>query len=122
MHGRIIAESLRAGVELDLPSLRLLRIAREDVSGSRGPDQPDTFTHLDVDAPDEAADDLASALAGALTDGPGWYADFRVGDDHVVVFPGRVFRYAVGDAEGRRAAVEYGMAIGVPRHQLDWAD
>ena len=122
MHGRIIAESLRAGAELDLPSLRLVRIAREDVSGSRGPGQPDTFTHLDVEAPDEAADDLASALAGALADGPGWYADFRVGADHVVVFPGRVFRYAVGDAEGRRAAVEYGAAVGVPRHQLDWAD
>lgn len=56
-----------------------------------------------------------------LTEGPGWYADFRVGGDHVV-FPGRTFRYPVGDATGRRAAEQYGAAIGVPRHQLDRAD
>jgi len=61
-------------------------------------------------------------LAGSLVANQGWYADFRVGQDHVVVFPGRVFRYTVTDQEGRRAAVDYGRRNGVPLHQLDWGD
>jgi hypothetical protein len=56
-----------------------------------------------------------------LPDG-GWYADLAVGDDHVVVFAGRVFRYSRGDQTGRAAAVECDRTIGVPEHQLDWTD
>ncbi|HEV7961377.1 MAG TPA: hypothetical protein VGP57_02460 [Actinoplanes sp.] len=120
LHGRILAESLRVGCDIQVAQLRLVRIAREDVSGSTGTVQPDVWTLLDVQAPDEVADELAEALAAALVEGQGWYADFRVRTDHVVVFPGRIFRYAVGDMAGRDAAVKYGTAAGVPEHQLDW--
>jgi hypothetical protein len=120
--GRIIAESLAIGVALDVPSLRLTRVLREDVAGSSSPRQPDVFTLLDVEADDEHADALAEALAAALVEGPGWYADFRVGADRVVVFPRCVFRYPVGDAAGRLAAVEHGRTLGIPEPQLDWGD
>jgi hypothetical protein len=83
---------------------------------------PDIWTLLDVDGPDDVAEDLASALAGALVVGQGWYADFRVGADHVVVFPERVFRYTMGDQAGHNEAVEYGKSVGVPAHQLDWGE
>ena len=118
--GRIIAESLVVGADLNVPSLRLTRITREDVSGASTPRQPDVFTLLDVEAEEEDAYALAEALAAALEDGPGWYADFRVGDERVVVFPGRIFRYPAGDAAGRNAAVEHGRALGIPENQLDW--
>jgi hypothetical protein len=72
--------------------------------------------------PDDAAGELADALAAALVADEGWYADFEVADDHVVVFAGRAFRYAKGDRAGREAAVEYGRTHGVPEHQLDWGD
>nr|WP_296067008.1 hypothetical protein [uncultured Actinoplanes sp.] len=120
--GRIIAESLATGSAIEVRGLRAIRISREDGGSPRGPDQPVVWTLLDVAAPDEAADDLASALAESLVQGQGWYADFRVGQEHVVVFPGRVFRYDVGDHEGRQAAVDYGRRDGVPPHQLDWGD
>jgi hypothetical protein len=61
-------------------------------------------------------------LADALIDGQGWYADFGVGADHVVVFPGRVFRYTIGDQDGRDEAVKYGRAVNVPEHHLDWGE
>lgn len=121
LQGRILAESLRAGCDIRVPDLRIARIAREDVSGSAAPGQPDTWTLLDVEAPDRAADELAAVLAAGLADDQGWYADFRVGGEHVV-FPGRVFRYVMGDESGRRAAVEHGRSAGVPEHQLDWGD
>jgi hypothetical protein len=119
LSGRIIIESLRVGADLVVPGLRVVRVGRHDVAGSASAEQPAIWSFLDVEAPDESAGELAEALAAAL-DGPGWYADFRVGGDHVVVFPGRGFRYAVGDAEGRAAAVRHGRATGVPEHQLDW--
>ena len=43
--------------------------------------------------------------ADALLPDEGWYADFTVADDHVVVFAGRVFRYRLGGAAGRAEAV-----------------
>jgi hypothetical protein len=120
--GTVIAESLRIGSELRVPSMRIVRVERVDVSASSTPAQPDVFTLMDLEADDEVADRLADTLAATLADGPAWYADFRAGDEHVVVFPGRIFRYTVGDAGGRQEAVEYGRGVGIPEPQLDWGD
>jgi hypothetical protein len=120
LHGRILAESLRIGCDLRVRDLRLSRVDRQDVSPGAAAYQPDVWTLLDIEGPDDVADDLAAALADALVEGQGWYADFRVGADHVIVFPGRVFRYAIGDQAGRAEAAEYGRSSGVPAHQLDW--
>jgi hypothetical protein len=120
--GRVQAESLRIGVEVAVPGLRVTRLGRYDVSGSTVASQPGVWTFLDVEAPDERADELASALAAALRPDDGWYADFSVGDEHVVVFAGHVIRYRKGDATARAQVVAYGLSAGTPRHQLDWAD
>jgi hypothetical protein len=122
LHGRILAESLRIGCAVQVRDLRITRLDRQDVSDGAAPYQPDVWTLLDVEGPDDVADELAATLADALIDGQGWYADFRVGTDHVIVFPGRVFRYTVGDGAGRDEAVGYGRSAGVPARQLDWGD
>ena len=61
-------------------------------------------------------------LAGALLTEDGWYADFTVGADHVIVFANRIFRYRRGDCDARREAEAYGRSVGVPDKQLDWND
>jgi hypothetical protein len=122
LQGRILAESLRIGCDMQVRDLRISRVDRQDVSQGAASYQPGVWTLLDVEGPDDIADDLSSALADALIEGQGWYADFRVGADHVVVYPARVFRYAVGDQAGRTEAVEYGRSVGVPAHQLDWGE
>jgi hypothetical protein len=134
--GTLLAESLRVGHDLRVADLVVTRLGRHDVSRSTAPSaeqpradgdgavdgQPDVWTFVDFAAPDERAAELADALAAALLPDLGWYADFTVAGDHVVVFAGRVFRYRIGDAAGRRAAVEHGLAAGTPAHQLDWGD
>jgi hypothetical protein len=120
--GRIILESLRVGSELRIPGLVTTSISRQDVSSSTASFQPTVWTLLDFQAPDDAYDELTEGLSGALAPDQGWYADFRVGDDHVVVFPGRVFRYHHGDPAGRGEALEYGRKEGIPENQLDWED
>jgi hypothetical protein len=122
--GRLLAESLRVGADLEVADLRVVRIGRHDVSNSTIPSagsdpaddspqgavagQPPIWTFLDFEAPDDRADDLAQALAAALETENGWWADFVVGGDHVVVFAGRVFRYRIGDTRARAEAVAWG--------------
>ena len=119
-HGRLLAESLRVGVDLAVPGLRLVRCGHHDVAGSTSASQPTVWTFVDFELPAERADELAAALAEALLPDDGWYADFQSETEHVVVFAGRVFRYRKGDRRGREEAIAYGRAAGTPAHQLDW--
>jgi hypothetical protein len=120
--GTVLAESLKIGAELSVAGLRLTRVSRRDVSASVSAAQPPVWTVLEFEADDTMAGPLAESLARSLLEEGGWYADFQAGDDHVVVFAGKVFRYQRGDPDGRADAMDYGRAKGVPEHQLDWPD
>jgi hypothetical protein len=120
--GTLLAESLRIGASIEIGGLRVTRMSRVDVSGSATSDQPDVWTLLEFEAEDDVADPLAGALARSLLAEGGWYADFTVDGQHVVVFADRIFRYRQGDQDGRAEAVSYGRSVGVPQHQLDWTD
>jgi hypothetical protein len=138
LKGRLIVESLKTGVDLEISDFRLVRLGRHDVSnsttpfteggdapgdaGGSVPGQPPVWTFLDFEAPDERAEELARALADGLESKLGWWADFTVAEDHVVVFADRVFRYRIGDHEARQQAVAWGRNAGTPEHQLDWGD
>jgi len=122
LQGTLVAESLRIGAELRVPGLRVVRVSRRDMSASVSAVQPPVWTFLDFEAHDDAADSLARSLAQSLLAEGGWYADFTVGGDHVVVFGGKIFRYRRGDQAGRAEATEYGRTADVPEHQLDWTD
>jgi hypothetical protein len=120
INGLLLAESLRPAATVAVPGVVLRSIRRADVSSSTTPEQPGIWTFVEFEAPSEVADALAGALAAALSPDGGWYADFSVDDDHVVVFAGRIFRYHRDDAAGRAEAQDYGRSVGVPEHQLDW--
>jgi hypothetical protein len=122
LKGALLAESLRLEAVLDLPAVTLTRVVRRDVSGSATSSQPSTWTFLEFEAADEVADQLAEALAGSLLAEGGWYASFTVGDEHVVVFAGRIFRHRSGDTARRAEAQAYARQVGVPEHQMDWGD
>jgi hypothetical protein len=77
---------------------------------------------VEFEAEDRVADELADALAGSLLAEGGWYANFTVGDEHVVVFADRIFRHRRGDGERRAQAEAYARQAGVPDHQMDWGD
>lgn len=119
LRGVLIAESLRAGSAVAGVALTVTAVSRADV-GDVDAGQPRTWTFLDFEASDEAADRLVDMLAGALERVGGWYCDFRSDNETFVVFAGRAFRYPRGDDAGRAAAVAYGRSVGVPEAQLDW--
>ena len=119
--GSVVGESLRDGVAFEPTHLRVTRVERLHL-GDGAVGQPARWTVVHFEGADGDADDIATELATCLRPDGGWYADFSTANDHVVVFADTVFRYRKGDAEGRRAAVEHGRAVGVPDGQLDWKD
>ena len=80
------------------------------------------WTVVGFEADDGVADVLAQSLSDSLLAEGGWYADFKTGREHLVVFAGRIFRYRRGDQAGRAEAIAYGRTVGVPEDQLDWPD
>lgn len=66
------------------------------------------------DLPDILSDSLKTSL---------WYVDMR--EDNictVIVLKGNIFRYPLGDKEGKEKAREACKRAGVPETQLDWPD
>jgi hypothetical protein len=113
LRGTLIGDSLRPGAALELADIRVVRIALWDQRHTVGPGQPEFWTVLDFEAPEDAADRVGAALAGVLSPVGGWYCDFAAGGDRFVVYADTVFRYRRGDGEGRAAAVAHGRAAGV---------
>jgi hypothetical protein len=122
LKGTLLAESLRVGAELRVAGLTLTRLSRQDFSGSVSAAQPPVWTVVGFEADDGVADVLAQSLSDSLLAEGGWYADFKTGREHLVVFAGRIFRYRRGDQAGRAEAIAYGRTVGVPENQLDWPD
>jgi hypothetical protein len=90
LKGRLLAESLCVGLDLQIADLTVVRLGRHDVSESTTPfedvaqvatgdgrgavtSQPSVWTFVDFQAPDERADELAQALAGMLERQDGWW-------------------------------------------------
>lgn len=119
--GTLIGESVRRGAHLSWPGVRLRKIYRLDLGESAGAGQPPVWTCIEFEADDEDADGLAQAIAAVLETG-GWYCDFGVGTDHVVIWADRIFRYRNGDVAARAEVEAYGRRVGVPEHQLDWPE
>ena len=119
--GRLILESLMLGTDIRTPGLRIDRIIRVPVTGATS-NQPDEWSMIDFRGPDEAAERFTQQIAAVLDPEHHWYADFRIGADHVVIFPGKIFRYRTGDAAGHARAVQYGLELGIPETQLDWGE
>ncbi|MFF1306308.1 hypothetical protein [Streptomyces sp. NPDC058307] len=119
--GYVIGESLRAGAVFEPRGLRLRKVSRVEIGGASDA-QPPVWTLVEWETDSEDVGALADALASALEPELGWYADFTAGDERVVVFAGKVFRYRRGDEAGRTEAVEYGRSVGTPVHQLDWEE
>jgi hypothetical protein len=121
LNGTLLAESIRLDAELRVDGLAVTRIFRKEFP-DEPPGMPTTWTFIEFQAEDDRAAELAQKLADVLIAKGGWYADFGAGDEHVVVFAGKVFRYPKGDEAGRAEATEYGLSVGCPADQLDWTD
>ena len=107
-----------AGVPAGRLPFTLTRIERSTVDTATD-DQPSAWTMIHFEFPTDEAERLATALAAVL-DEPGWYTNFDVDGDKVVIFPRRVMRYRRADQAARAEAEAYARSLGIPNAQLDW--
>ncbi len=89
----------------------------ENATGS----QPSTWTALTFEADDQQAEMLADRLSQSLHP-EGWYINASTASDVYVIFPGKVFKYLIGDRARREEAKEHGRTLGIPESQLDWRE
>ena len=120
LRGAIICESLKPGTNLDGYEMRITKWRRYHVEHPAD-HQPDVWTLIEFETPEDDSDALAQRLSKDLAS-PGWYANWNTATQAVVVFPDKIFRYRRGDKAGRERAQRYGLDAGVPELQLDWVD
>lgn len=91
--GYVLGESLRPGAVFAPHGLRIRKVERVDNSASATAGQPGAWTFIEWETDDDSASGpIAEALAAALEPTHGWYADFTVGDERVVVFARKATR------------------------------
>lgn len=69
---------------------------------------------------EDKADMTAEALAKSLSDNY-WYADFKEDKTHYIIFPEKVFKIDRTHVKEYQAATDYGLTLGIPSYQLDFA-
>ncbi|MGD0272629.1 MAG: hypothetical protein ABSB96_02715 [Gaiellaceae bacterium] len=121
VRGYVIAESMRTGSQLADVPLKLMKIERRAIENATA-EQAAVWTTIEFEFAEQDAERVAAALADVLDERGGWYSDFELGDEKLVVYPGRVFRYSRGDKAARAEAQAHGRSLGVPDSQLDWSD
>jgi len=120
-HGEIIEESLTN------PSiLRRFQIVSTRVSQvtpqHRTPWLSQWTLHT-VAVPADIAEQIAAELSQALdpTHPSSWYVDFKSEARHFVIYPNKVFSIDRYSPEQYQRATEYGISLGIPEQQVDFA-
>lgn len=115
--GIVIEESLSDRHFLDLVNIVDTEI--EPVNDDHKTPWLKQWTLHTVEVSNDIVDTFAAALSQSLLSEPGtWYADFRDESEHYIVFPGKVFKIDRSQSEDYEAAKQWGLAHGVPEHQL----
>ncbi len=74
-----------------------------------------------VEIPDDEAEMIAEILSKSLDREHGWYADFKNDTNHYIIFRDKIFcvdRKSKGQYE---EAKRYGLSLGIPEYQVDFA-
>jgi hypothetical protein len=82
--------------------------------------QPAVWTAVSFEVNEAEAESVMAELSCALM--PQWYIDARLGDEVIVIFPARIFRYRRGDQASKTEVQTYALGIGIPPSQVDWGD
>ncbi len=67
------------------------------------------------------ADDIADKLSKDLEERDSWYADFKNDKYHYIIYRGKVFKVDLKNPVLYEDARQYGISIGIPEHQVDFA-
>jgi len=120
--GLLLKESLRDENVLDL--IKVTKTETWNNIKNAAENQPKNWTavYFEFEGTEDEADVKAEIISRALKSGL-WYLNFSSNEKIYIIFPNNKFyKYKKGDKEKRQEATNYGLKIGIPQSQLDWAE
>lgn len=116
--GVIIEESLE---DKDiLKDIKIVLTKVEPVTADHKTPWLNQWTLHSVVIPIGDADKVADTLSKSL-DKNYWYADYKSDKTHYIIFPNKVFKIDRTKIEEYNAATKFGLTLGIPNYQLDFA-
>lgn len=117
--GVIIEESLEK--KDILKRLRIIKTKIEKVTKRHKSPWLKQWTLHTVDIPEDQAEAVAKELSASLDPKHEWYADFKNEKTHFIIFRDRVFKIDRTRKEQYEEATKYGISLGIPDYQVDFA-
>ena len=74
-----------------------------------------------VEIPENQAGSIAEKISIALDSEHNWYADFKNDTHHYIIFRNKVFYIDQKSKEQYDEAKRYGISLGIPEYQVDFA-
>ena len=74
-----------------------------------------------VEIPEEAAASVAEKLSKNLEKEHNWYADYKNDKYHYIIYRDKIFKVDLKNPHLYREAKQYGISLGIPEHQVDFA-
>jgi type IV secretory pathway VirD2 relaxase len=74
-----------------------------------------------VEIPDGEAEMIAETLSKSLDREHEWYADFKNGTNHYIIFRDKIFCIDRNSKGQYEEAKRYGLSLGIPEYQVDFA-
>ena len=117
--GIIIEESL-AGVDV-FKDVKIVSTKVEPVTEEHKTPWLKQWTLHTVEIPEGSADEIAEKLSADLEKEHDWYADYKNEQYHYIVYRGKIFKVDLQNPILYKAAKQYGMSLGIPEYQVDFA-
>lgn len=115
-NGVIIEESL--GDNSVLKDLKIISTKVEIVTEKHQSSEKQWTLHT-VEIEVDIADSIALKLSNSIKDK--WYADFKNDDTHYIIYQNKVFKIDRTKIEEYNEATKYGISLGIPDYQVDFA-
>ncbi len=115
-NGVIIEESL-----IDNSVLKDLKIisTKVEIVTEKHQSSEKQWTLHTVEIEVDIADNIALKLSNSIKDK--WYADFKNDDTHYIIYQNKVFKIDRTKIEEYNEATKYGISLGIPDYQVDFA-
>ncbi len=116
----IIEESLEDSSVLN--QVKILETKVEPITEEHKTPWLKQWTLHTVEVTKDQADQVAELISNLFDkDHPNWYADFKNDEYHYIVYAGKIFKVNLKNPVLYKDAKEYGISIGIPEYQVDFA-
>lgn len=79
------------------------------------------WTMHTVEIAEENADKIGEQISEDLDKNHAWYADFKNTNYHFIIYRGKVFKVDLKNPVLYKDAKKYGISLGIPEYQVDFA-